>query len=294
MPVAVVGADADESDSRSDRRVEAGRLVGRTVVGDLDDVDSSGAGSGEHPLLGGFPEVTEEESAEALGAASSPDEEGEAPVVPGHGLGRRGPEQLPRQAAESPLGAPPWKVHVGAAGDEPRRDVGIPFVLGSTEECLVDAPVELLHSPHVIQVVVGEHEEVESVDAETVQAVAEQFRIGTGVDERDRSGIADEQRIPLPDVAQGVLPVPRPSELVRRPAAEEGQRVEDEGEREQDRRPAAETRPHRGKHEEGDPESEECEEDHPDRAVRPGPAGERKSGEEVRDVGDPARGDPGD
>src|SRR5690349_9070593 len=40
MPVRVVGADADEPGRRVGARVKLGVLVGRAVVGDLDDVDA--------------------------------------------------------------------------------------------------------------------------------------------------------------------------------------------------------------------------------------------------------------
>ena len=63
MPVAVVGADADDADGRVELVVEAFALVRRSVVRDLHEVDRPELDRGEHPFLGLLAEIAEEHGA---------------------------------------------------------------------------------------------------------------------------------------------------------------------------------------------------------------------------------------
>jgi len=59
----------------------------------------------------------------------------------------------------------------------------------------------------VVEVEVGEDEQVDAVDAERAEALLDQLGIGPGIDQRGLGRAAHENGVSLPDVALGVLPV---------------------------------------------------------------------------------------
>ena len=61
----------------------------------------------------------------------------------------------------------------------------------------------------MVDVPVGEYEQVDAIDAQFVEAVAKQFRVAPRVDQRDLPETPHQHRIALADVAGRDLPVPR-------------------------------------------------------------------------------------
>ena len=88
---------------------------------------------------------------------------------------------------------------VGKLGNEP--------VVVDTAARANQHPVGPAHhragSTHVIEVVVGQHQEIETSDAQIGQARAERGRLRTGIDERHVTSAPHEDRVSLADVARG-------------------------------------------------------------------------------------------
>ena len=144
----------------------------------------------------------------------------------------------------------------------------------------------------------GEHQQVDAVDAELVEAVLRAARVRPGVD-RARSSpcAADEHGVALADVAQRELPVGGPRDVVDHAASRRALReVADERDHQRGRGdpPHATAAPRRAQRSE--PATVERRQQHDARArpVGHGAARARQPGEEGRDRRDPARGQPGE
>ncbi len=79
-------------------------------------------------------------------------------------------------------------------------------------ESTVDPPDDSVETADVVGVVVGQHEQRDSADAEPVEAGGGRLGGATDVDHRDRTAVADHQGIALPDIARSDLPARRESE----------------------------------------------------------------------------------
>lgn len=114
---------------------------------------------------------------------------------------------------------------------EPLDDPLAPGLLRVGDGERVDSAEKRVGGAVVVVVEVREDEEVEPFDAEPVEAGVDRLGLGTGVDERDRLGRADEQRVALPDVARGVPPVAGPLQRVAHLAADDAPAPRDDHER---------------------------------------------------------------
>lgn len=292
MAVAVVGADRDDAHTGGEFAVERIALVGAAVVGDLHHVDGPEGGGGGHRALGLLPQVAEEDHPER-----SREEHGDARVVADERhsarLGGRRPQDVETVGAEAAREASECRDDLGSAVVESLDQAfSGPAVCGAHERA-VDAAEDRLETPDVIEVVVGEHEEVDAVDFQAVETGQERLGVRAHVDEGREARAPNEHRITLADVARRELPVGR------------------DGARTADRAPAEGTRDHRCAQEHPDARAEghpwppaPHPEGHPDQgehehgagrrgeAVREIDGGQGQRGEVSGDGADPGRGQP--
>ncbi len=213
MPVAVVRPDPDEGDPGADGPVEGGVLVRRAVVRHLDDVDAGqlGARGGQEPPLRRLGEVAEVEEGQAPRGAPGPrpPEGHDARVVAGRDAGRRPgrPEDRPAEVAQEAAEARTSVDHLGPCHGEGVDEPLVGRPAGRADEHAVDPAHHDGGGAHVVGVEVGEHQQVDAVDAEPAQAAAERLLVVADVDERRPSRAADQHGIALPDVALGDRPV---------------------------------------------------------------------------------------
>nr|WP_291040214.1 hypothetical protein [Herbiconiux sp.] len=292
MTVAVVGADRHDADTGGELAVEGVALVGAAVVGDLHDVDGTEGSGRRHRALRLLPQVAEEEHPER-----TREEHDDARIVSDErhspGRGGRGPEDVEAvgtEAAREPAGG---RDDLGAARAELREQAFVGPAVGGAHECAVDTAENRLEPADVVEVVVGEHEEVETIDAQAVETGRERLGIGAHIDEGGEARVPHEHGVALADVARGELPVGRNGTRTADHASGEGTR---------DHRPAQE---HRGRRPEGhtripassmERDREEDEHQHGSErsgeAVRELDGRERQCGEEAGDGSDPGRGQP--
>jgi hypothetical protein len=287
VTVAVVGTDRHDADTGGERAVEGVTLVGAAVVGDLHDVDGTEGGGRRHRALRLLPQVAEEEHPER-----TREEHDDARVVPDERhrprLGRRGPEDVEAVGAEAAGEAAGHRDDLGATVTKILEQAFVGPAVGGPHERAVDAAYDRLEPAHVIEVVVGEHEEIDSVDAQAVETGRERLGIGAHIDEGGEARVPHEHGVALADVARGELPVGRNGVRTADHASGEGTR---------DHRSAQE---HRGGRAEGNTripassmEGDREEDEHQHGSERSGEAvgeidgRERQRGEEVRDGSDP-------
>jgi hypothetical protein len=94
-------------------------------------------------------------------------------------------------------------------GLEPPEHPGVGRSHRRSDERQVHVGDDLVHRPDVVPVVVGQHEQVDPVDAEQIETAPQPSGVVADVDERRARTVPQEHRIPLPDVAHRHGPVPR-------------------------------------------------------------------------------------
>ena len=199
VPVAVLGADADQAEHGAQARVERLVLVGRAVVGHLHDVEAARSHRVEalrERDLRRLAEVAEEERARLR----TVDGEDDARVV-ARPRPRLGPEDPPSEAAELAVPAGPGfdrrHAAVGECTERPARAGAV----GRAVQDGVDALGHGRDAPDVVRVPVREHEQIDAVDSGELEAAPERGRLGAGVDQH-RAPLGSEQYgVALPDVA---------------------------------------------------------------------------------------------
>ncbi|WP_243732799.1 MULTISPECIES: hypothetical protein [unclassified Rathayibacter] len=208
MAVGVVRADRDEADAGAERVVEGGRLVGGAVVRHLHDVDAPRVQAREPPLLLGA-EVAEHGQRERTAGLvrGDVDPQGHARLVAAEGGPPLRPDDPPAQRADRAAVAARRLAHRGPAGHEVGAIAGVALVRHRADERLVDAADHGRQAADMVEVVVGEQQQREAVDAEQVEARVEPLRQRPGVDEDHPGVAADQHRVALPDVAHRHPPV---------------------------------------------------------------------------------------
>nr|WP_244209398.1 hypothetical protein [Rathayibacter festucae] len=289
MAVRVVRADRDEADAGTQRVVEGGRLVGGAVVRHFHDVDAARVQACEPALLLGA-EVAEHGQRErpADRVRGDVDPQGHARLVAAEGGPPLRPDDSPVQRADRAAVAARRLPHRCPAGHEVGAIAGVALVRHRADERLVDAADHGRQAADVVEVVVGEQQQREAVDAEQVEARVEPLRQRPGVDE-DHSGVAaDQHRVALPDVAHRHPPVRRDgsgAQQRRRHArhSPDDQRPGEHGRRDLSR-PRETTRT--GDEQQGE-HGQDRERQHPAEPGQPGDPRRRPGGDGARDRGDP-------
>lgn len=179
MPIAVVGANPDECDVGVKGEHEALRLVGRPVMGHLDDRHRAWWCCGEHPLLLFLTEVGEEHD-RRVGLDAHRDARG----VAGFGCACRRPEDPPRRCAQHASLPGGHLMNRGAGRDQRIHDLRLASLIDRPDQHGVTAPDHGGNAANVIVVKVREHKQVNSVDRQRVQARGEEGRVWSGVNQR--------------------------------------------------------------------------------------------------------------
>lgn len=218
-------------------------------------------------------------------------------ALPGRGATLRlRPENAPRRVAERERRTRGERPDHRAVGRESCDDALARRLTGIGHRDLRDASRERVRGADMIVIEVREHEQIDPIDPEQVEAPIEQHVVRTGVDERDALGRPDEQGIPLTDVARREPPRRRPRQPLVQPAAERqaAPQHEDEHRDATDGEPESTERclPRPRSHERGDTEQERGERGRAGHARQPRPArpGPRRDG--GRDHADPLRREP--
>lgn len=185
----------------------------------LDDVDRAEVASAEELVLRLLAEVAEEDGGQPCPAR--PDHDA-AVVARQHRSRRSGwPQHLPVQRSE--LAALPASrlLDRHAAVGELREHSLVRLPIGCAHERPPD-PVDDAGQPTaVVGVVVRQHQEVHPLDPEPRQAGRRRVGLPPHVDHPDLPRSTDQQRVPLPHVARGHLPVRRPRKRLRHHGAAE-------------------------------------------------------------------------
>lgn len=186
MPVRVVRADADQSDRRRGLPVQQRVLVSGTVVRDLHHLDRVDAG-GTEPSLRRLPQVAEEQPGHARRAVRTGlGAQHEARVVARVPGPRARPEHTPPERAEGAgrrvVGLP----HVRAGPLQGTDDPLVGWTTDRSDERGPDPGRHGVDRADVVAVEVGQHQQVDAVDAEQVEARLQPVRVVPGVDECDR------------------------------------------------------------------------------------------------------------
>jgi hypothetical protein len=214
MTVAVVGADRDESEARVEAVVQGGALIGGAVVRDFDDVHGRDGAGRQQSLLAALVEVPEEQRTEPVSLRLDHD----APLVAGGSVGRghpgaarRGgrPQEPPRGLSERAGHPLRPRVDRHARGTQPCQDRVVGLADGGAHEDMLRPVDHSGEAADMIGVVVGEHEQCQPGDAETVEAGGGGLRLAADVDHRHLAAVPQEQRVALADVAGGDGPVGR-------------------------------------------------------------------------------------
>ncbi len=296
MAVVVVGSDADQPDRSAERCVQRRRLVARTVMRDLDQIDGRGVRAREQPRLGLLAEIAEQDRAQASRAAlpHRPQLEHEARVVAGVDAARRRPDHLPGELAQHPTRAALRRLDARPVRAQSLADRRVGGIRGDPQQGPIHPPEHGVEAAHVVGVEVGEHQKVDARDTEFVEARRERLRLAADIDERDLPGAANQRRVALPDIAGGVLPRARSAQRVAHPARQQREGVGEQCEGEQpcrdpaDRRCAAPGRQDQQRRRQRDG----GEQHHPADPVEPGAARDRKRGGGLRHRRDPAGREP--
>lgn len=298
VTVPVLGADGEEREPGVQAVVERGALIGRPVMGDLDDIDA-GRGPGRRGRDEGFllalPEIAEEQRAEcsALGAHD------QAACIPAElrGAGRGGgrPDDPPPDTAEfarHPL-VPVLDTEARRCQALQERPVG--GAVGFADDDPVGPLDHGIHPAGVIGVVMGQEHPLETPEAEGVQAGGHRFGAPPHVDEGRSVAVAQHERVALTDVARRDQPGIGSAERSPEFCAAEGAHVDRAAPDERDRRRRSEHARHSAArcHERDGDQHQHAQHDagHP---LRPRQRGPGQAGRESRDQGDPGRREPGD
>lgn len=179
------------------------------MVRHLDDVDRFDAGAPPQPALRGGIEVPEEHARQTRRArrCRGTDREHDARVVAVRGVARPRPEHAPREGTEQPRDAVVAPSHVHSCPLQVTDNGIVRRSSGRPGQRDVDVGRDLVHGADVVAVEVRQHEQVDPVDAEQVQARAQSLRVVPGVHQRGARPVADEDRVPLADVARRDRPV---------------------------------------------------------------------------------------
>jgi hypothetical protein len=221
MSVVVVLPDADQRDARPNRRVQRRVLLGRAVMGDLDDVHRGHAFHGGHQgALGIGLQVTQRQHGDPADLRVH-DEAGVVDPVVGAVAGRaaaglRGwwPEDAPRQSGRPTVRPGGGGRHRGARG--PHRRLGGPDALNrpparAGQDGWTSAVAERAREAvDVVGVEVREDDEVQLRHVPATQAAVDAGRIRARVDQHGSFGSAAQQhRVALADVALDDTPALR-------------------------------------------------------------------------------------
>lgn len=213
VPVPVVGTDRDDRQAWPDPVLEAGVLVRRSVMGDLEHVHRAQFRMlPQKCFLGRGFEVAEQQERQARGAHQQGDARVVGPVR--RRSRRRGPQHLPLQRPEPPP-LPRHRRHDGHPG--PRRrppDRGrLPGRLlqhGGFDHTHGPPPQHPGNPSHVVGVEVRQQEQRDPAHAQGAQALVDRSRLGPGVDHDGRTGTGGEHPgVALPHGALDVAPVRR-------------------------------------------------------------------------------------
>lgn len=300
MSVGVVRTDADEPDGRGDLPVQERVLVVRAVVGDLDHLGPLDAGGTEAPLRG-LPQVAEVQPGHARDAARARlGPERQARVVAGGPRPGPGPDHPPPERPERAGGRVVRAPDVDTGSPEGPDDGLVGGATGGADERGRHAVGHGVDGTDVVAVEMGEHEQVDVVDAEQVQTRVEPVGVVSRVDERDpvpgdsgcRRSPSDEHRVPLADVARGRRPVPRHARAHHEPGHGDDHDTDhrdDPGEQEQ-------SEADRPRYDDGDRDAhaDGGGGDHPAGPGGPRGRGPRQGSGPLRDGTDRARRHPGD
>lgn len=270
---------------------------------DLHHVDRIVAGGAE-PSLRGLPQVSEEQPGHACRAVRTGfGAQHEARVVAGVPGPRARPEHTPPERAEGAgrrVVGPPH-VHTG-----PLQGADHPLVGETSDRSDERGPDPVLHGvdrADVVAVEVGQHQQVDPVDAEQVEARLQTVRVVPGVDECDRirartvsagpvDSPAEEHGVALAHVARRRRPVRRQPRAHDDAGNGDDRHPDDRDRAGEQEEPEA----HRARHEDRDRDTRTdgaCGH-HPRDAARPRCRCMRQCRRTVGDPPDGARGDPGD
>ena len=185
-------------------------------MGDLDDGvrRREGAGCRQHPLRRRR-QVAEQQRRRDAAAAHVEDDAGVVAFREGAAAGL-GPEHAPACRAEG-AGEPRRRLGRLCPLRRQRGDLRLRVGIAPTVQHGADAAAHGGEAADVVEVVVGEHQQVDALDPGAREAGRERLGSRTGVDERDSTGRAEQHGVPLTDVAREHGPVGR-----QRPAARDG------------------------------------------------------------------------
>jgi len=293
MPVAVVGADADQAEHRSQACVQRLVLVGRAVVGHLHELERTGPLGLEllrEADLRRLAEIAQQQHTRLRPV----DGEHDARVVAGPRSGL-GPEHSPAQPVEFAVPAGFGLDRLDPALDERSERPARTGPVGRAVQHGVDSIGHGRHSPDVVQIPVREHEQPDAIDAGELEAAPERRRLRAGVDEHRAPAGPEQHGVALPDVAGHDEPVGRSQQPGQHPGAEgpadgAGDHEEHEGQRERRQwapLAAPEHEPQRDRSGDEQQRRARC-------TRRPGQLRERHVRGGVREGRDPAGGEPGE
>lgn len=295
MAVAVVDADGDQAERRTQLLVEVCALVGRTVVGDLHDVDRPDRSRRLQDVLLGLSEIAEEERAQP-GRRRADDQAARiAAQLRSARLGGRRPDDLPGRAAQHSGHARPPGLEGDAGRSEPFEVAVVGRTVRLPDDRPVGAPEHRLDPARMVGVEVGEQDPVETVDTERLQAARERFRLAPHVDECDVVAVPQQERVALSDIAGRDTPIHRPAHRATDFEAAQctgvHRRTADQGDRHRRREHPGQTTADR---QERDRREGERAQQYAEKAVRPGQGGTGQLRREPGDQRDPSRRQPGD
>ena len=288
MPVAVLGADADHAHRGVQFGVEPLALVGRPVVRHLHEVDGAEAGRRRASAPGrprrdrrGTPRDTRARRDRSPRWRRSP----ARPAASGQTTRQRASPRSPcRPATTSTASAPPRTS--GPRTRSERFPSSGPWMTVSTRPTAASTPPTWSASQWV-----STSRSILPIPSSR-QAALECGGIGAGVDQRGRTGGADEDGVALPDVAGRDIPRAGSRRSGHDRGADAHADRHREAHREERRDHGPRASPHAGRHEEQGQRGAGGEERGARRIGRPRESTARERRSAVRDECDPRRGDP--
>nr|WP_255513542.1 hypothetical protein [Homoserinibacter sp. GY 40078] len=239
MSVSVVGAHADEGDGSGRLGSESCVEVGRSVMGDLQRIHRTDGCRGAHPRLLLCAQIPEQQHSQArLADGPRLQQQHHARGVSGLHSPRRWPKDAPIPLAESAACVAPSVYHPRAAREQilPHPLVGL--VGCRADQHRADATGDRISAAHVIEVAMGENQQIDPPDREVVEARRERRGIRPRVNERDAITGAQEDGVSLTDIAHRHLPAGRPGRELDDPHPRHGTSVAHHGSERDDRRHA--------------------------------------------------------
>ncbi len=226
MPVAVSRADGDQPDLSVEELIQAGRLIGRAVMRDLDDVDRAHLAGREHRILWPLAEIAEEDGPDAPSFELDRHAAGIAAGELVDGPTAHRPQDRPREPSEFTADARRAQFDERTSLPE-LLEVG--FVAGF-DGAPHDRPFDLADDARktsgMVDVEMGQNEQVERADAEPVQAVTDHFRMTADVDQSVMIAVSHKNSVALADVARGDLPVRGKGQPVPPAPSRQGPRID--------------------------------------------------------------------